>query len=314
VAGASMVLPGWEANSSQGGRLADALHRLRAQQLAKASDESDAGTGTSKWGSAKLDAKKLGWLHFPKAGTSFANTLVSWGCKDLDKDDVVDQSYSDGSGAYVWGFMEKHRKKCADGLTVCGGHAPLDDSSECTGWSEHQDNFVAMFRQPEQRIISGYHQNCHDVKGSNYSLPEYSKLVAGCSVKMMNGHECGADVTVNGDMVVKAMKRLDDGFAFVGLTEKWGLSVCLFHAMFGGKCSRREFLNVRPGAQRAEMRYDTTDLLGWTDPYDGALHAHASKIFWNNIAKYGVTAETCKEHICSDAADELEMSMLVGGR
>merc|ERR550514_2499518 len=106
-----------------------------------------------------------------------------------------------------------------------------------------------MFRQPEQRIISGYNQNCHDVLGdkSNCTLTGYAKQVAGCSVKMMNGRDCGAAVPVTVDMMSSAIDRLDTGFAFVGLTEEWALSVCLFRAMFGGKCHRREFLNVRPG-------------------------------------------------------------------
>ena len=40
----------------------------------------------------------------------------------------------------------------------------------------------------------------------------------------------------------------ENDFAFVGLTEEWDLSVCLFHRMFGGECHVREFLDVRPGS------------------------------------------------------------------
>merc|ERR1740130_1700859 len=100
---------------------------------------------------------------------------------------------------------------------------------------------------------------------------------------MMNGIHCGKQVAVTDDMVELALWRLSDGFAFVGLTEEWALSVCLFHAMFGGDCHEREFLNVRPGVKHADHEnYDASVLEGWVDPYDGALYAHTAKTFWEN--------------------------------
>jgi len=256
----------------------------------------------------KLDASKVAWLHIPKAGTSFANTLASWACTSLEENDAVDSSYSDSSGAYIWGFMEQHREDCAKGFSMCGGHAPIETASgTCNSWKKHAGNFVGMFRQPEQRLISGFHQNCHDVEGNNHSLIEYREMVAGCSVKMLNGKECGANTEVDRGMVETATRRVDEGFAFVGLTDEWALSVCLFHAMFGGDCHAREFKNVRPGVKHADHEnYDTSALEGWVDPFDGALYAHTAKIFWANTAKYGVNAHSCAKRICVNAPETFE--------
>lgn len=250
-----------------------------------------------------LDPTKLSWLHIPKTGTSFANSLVSWACSDIAEDDAVDQTYSDDSGAFLWGFMEAHPGKCLEGFEMCGGHAPISDDVDdnCNSWPAKRGNFIAMFRQPEQRMISGFHQNCHDVDGNEHSLHHYSRMVAGCGVKMMNGNLCGEDVQVTDDMLAHALWRLSDGFAFVGLTEEWALSVCLFHAMFGGDCHEREFLNVRPGVSRSEAGYDTSELNGWHDPWDGALYKRATEIFWGNVAKFHVSHDSCAKDVCSQA-------------
>ncbi|CAK9071057.1 unnamed protein product [Durusdinium trenchii] len=73
----------------------------------------------------------------------------------------------------------------------------------------------------------------------------------------------------------QAVQRLREGFAFVGLTEEWDLSICLFHAMFGGPCHSSEFHNARPGqhAKDADGLYDTSILQGYQDEIDGLVYA-----------------------------------------
>merc|ERR1719272_267853 len=115
----------------------------------------------------------------------------------------------------------------------------------------------------------------------------------------MNGEACGDNSTITGDMVTRAIQRLEDGFSFVGLTDRWALSVCLFHAMFGGECHEREFENVRPGARRRGSLYETEQLGHWKDIYDGALYMHAERIFMANAEKFGVCHVSCRKSICS---------------
>lgn len=100
---------------------------------------------------------------------------------------------------------------------------------------------------------------------------------------------------LNQDPSAKALKvalaRLEN-FAFVGLTGYFDLSVCLFHAMFGGECRPVEFANMRP----SHYLDDFPDFLKAheiDDPYDGELFKAASKIFWSNVAQYNVTSESC---------------------
>lgn len=249
----------------------------------------------------QLNPKKLSWLHIPKAGTSFANVLVTWGCPSLPAKAVVDETYSDEYGMFVPNFMHMHTKECAPGMTLCGsGHMPLKDHT-CLDYSQHEGQFVAMFRQPEQRIVSGFFHNLHDVDEKSLDLPSYSRKISGCSVRMINGYSCGnkEGIKMTEQLVETALDRLEDGFAFVGLTEEWALSVCLFHKMFGGTPHKREFQNVRPGAEHREM-YDTSDLKGFVDAADGAVYSRAYVMFWANVQRYGATTSACKK-LCGDA-------------
>jgi len=251
-----------------------------------------------------LNPAKLSWIHVPKAGTSFSNVLVTWGCPTLPDDAVVDDSYSNKDGMFVPGFMQAHRAACAKGMTLCGsGHLPMVKGS-CNDWSEHNGQFVALFRQPEQRALSGFFHNRHDINDKTLDLLSYADKIAGCSVRMLNGEHCGGSAGAGGEvtqaMVSTAVHRLETGFAFVGLTDHWGTSVCLFHMMFGGPCHKREFLNVRPGDQHSDSNYEVKDLHGWKDVYDGALYERAYVIFWANVAKHNANKDTCQS-LCPDA-------------
>jgi len=52
--------------------------------------------------------------------------------------------------------------------------------------------------------------------------------------------------------MTEAVRRINSQavFAFVGLTDYWTETVCLFHAMYGGPVTKHELDNVRPGVAR----------------------------------------------------------------
>merc|ERR1712228_354159 len=100
---------------------------------------------------------------------------------------------------------------------------------------------------------------------------------------------------VTDQMLQTAMGNLYSRFIFVGLTDQWDLSVCLFHTMFGGRCHGREFVNTRPDATSSNTSQihrsdDVDDVLRrlWTDRFDGELFSAASSIFWARIEKHGL--------------------------
>ena len=91
-----------------------------------------------------------------------------------------------------------------------------------------------------------------------------------------------------------ALKRLREGFAFVGLQEEWELSICLFHVKFGGPCRQVEFLNTRPGNHSVRSQYNTSILNGWVDEMDRIVYEEAQRIFLNDLLSFGVSHETCQ--------------------
>jgi len=95
-----------------------------------------------------------------------------------------------------------------------------------------------------------------------------------------------------------ALERLD-GFAFVGLLDYYDLSLCLFHAMFGGECRAVEFMNTRKSWYHKNYSVDLEEMK-WTDPYDEQIWDKVSRTFWANVHFHKLTAKKC-QHICPSA-------------
>lgn len=60
------------------------------------------------------------------------------------------------------------------------------------------------------------------------------------------GKNCASPVELKKDSSKVARQHLRSAYAFVGITGWWNLSICLFHAQFGGTVSPLSFQNSRP--------------------------------------------------------------------
>jgi len=209
------------------------------------------------------------------------------------------ESWGDRDDVCAGGFSQSYLGFTHHGL---GGFTMSD-------YQSNRGHFVTMMRQPEQRMISAcnfYH--CRKRAGS---LRKYAEMNAGCAVRQLTKYyeqTCGDfsdpiatdDVSVlSSDDVSVAIDMLHDGFAFVGITDQWALSVCLFRVMFGGQCVASDLANVRPGENSSSSYYDTSELLGWVDDLDGPLYAEAARMFESAVTVYGVDASSCSS-MCHD--------------
>jgi hypothetical protein len=115
---------------------------------------------------------------------------------------------------------------------------------------------VGLFREPRARLVSAFHYGMHAfgapeewheaLKARVKTLQEFVETpqILSCSTKMLLGRACAEDYNVSVSDAAQALRNLDT-FAFVGLTEAFNMSVCLFHHMHGGEVFPWEFVTVR---------------------------------------------------------------------
>merc|ERR1711862_993904 len=112
---------------------------------------------------------------------------------------------------------------------------------------------------PEQRMLSSFAYN------QTNNMSSLKSSLSGLATKMLTRGGCVYESRLppSRDEVEKAKSRLRTGVAFVGITEKWNLSMCLFNKMFNQKCRFFQFANAHPTHGNRMTVYDTSALDGF---------------------------------------------------
>jgi len=259
------------------------------------------------------ESSGLYWLHVPKCGVSFINVFLNdlGLCpKAVAEGRCFNESdYADPVDPLKFHMDPLLSEMKHDGLCHPGALAP-DFTDDHTGIGRYshgpqrlamQGRVVVMLRQPEQRLISAYNAapgpHGWRVDPLPRDLREYAEGMQGCAVKMFTQTlPCSKThwQLPSWQDVAVAKGMLSDVVRFVGLTDEWELSVCLFHAIFGGRASQCELGNVHRGPKATSSGYNVTELGGFRDVYDGALYEEASRIFKSNLKTYKVTLKSCR--------------------
>ena len=183
---------------------------------------------------------------------------------------------------------------------VAGGHDGIGSYH-----NQHFGQFVAMFRQPEERLLSqfeyfgGFGSNRRDWiwrREGPSDLREYVHALGGCYVRTltMDGIACWEPVKPTPSMIREAVRRVEVGFAFIGLAEKWWLCVCLFHEMFGGEVHESELVKARVTANNVEG----ADFAGYEDLADRVVYLRAKAIFQQRLSDWKVSDTSCARRYC----------------
>jgi len=246
----------------------------------------------------------VAWLHIPKCGGSFGTTLAHYANSTLPADAQMPRKDSEeckGKGAPAQCLTQLYPlERYFKGLLWekqgnWGDHRPIDEAA----FNTFKGNFFGMFRKPQNRVFSSW----KFFDNAKTDPAEYWWKIRGLSTMMLAGQAGGHGLsgravrirnTVGPD-TTQALKRLSS-FKFVGLTEQWDLSICLFHAMFGGECQDNEFVNMRPTVSDVHRN----PFENMADPYDDEVYKEAEKLFWQNVDRFNVSRETCEATICSN--------------
>mmetsp|Transcript_23847 Transcript_23847/g.49398 ORF Transcript_23847/g.49398 Transcript_23847/m.49398 type:complete len:765 (-) Transcript_23847:1499-3793(-) len=159
---------------------------------------------------------------------------------------------------------------------------------------EHNITVAAIFRQPEQRIISAFYDSRHangfdaatfknlieqtsgpraqgkpacqlpDGKIYHNHLECFARFpgIAGCMARMLTGEKCADGLFQESGFanVAEAVDIIMNQLDFVGLTEEWNESICQFHRLYAGKLDK------------------VSGELNWIPPQQGEFaNVHASK-------------------------------------
>lgn len=233
----------------------------------------------------------LRWLHLPKSGSTFQNTVFHYACPGLPPRAGYGPRATPFKLKALYGKARTlDRERCdRDVDMTLPGHPPAVAAA--------LGRTVAMFRSPKQRIISAYRNGRHcdgfqdedkDANWKRLTVAEYAthRGIPGCVTRMLSGGKCArarhVRTAYSADAAVAAVARL----AFVGILERWRDSICLFHAMHGGAPRDIEFglahstrtdgsgaLHGRPAP------YDEAPLGGAVDADDEAVYAAALEAF-----------------------------------
>jgi len=286
---------------------------------------------------SELAERRAAWLHIPKCGTSFATTLVHYVDPSLP-DNVVLPPCHPGVGCED--ALLKRKPSLRRHLWMHEtGHWADHESLTDKAFAQFNGSIFAFFREPRRRLASmwyffspGFRLTRHRANRiPHINVSFYAARVAGSATLMVTGQRHGLEclaaqfpcTQVGQPNVALALSRLD-GFAFVGLTEEWSLSICLFHAMFGGRCLPGELGNARPtprhrgpidklygdinassglpahhssgksgGSHPTSHAALLETLQRATDAADEALYAAVERRFWADVRRHNVTREGC---------------------
>jgi hypothetical protein len=146
----------------------------------------------------------------------------------------------------------------------------------------------------------------HQARGM---VERYARCIVGCQTNMMTGKRCGEvkheeTSTPEYDRLNHAIAKLER-LAFVGITERWSDSMCLWMENFklydGNQFDPCKIgMNVRPSkdASCEQAIHEHLDKIKWHDAFDEALFANVTVLFDKRLQ----ASPTCSANVNRDVA------------
>ena len=158
------------------------------------------------------------WLHIQKTGSAFGNILLRWAC-DEDEENVV----VPGGGFKIPEHCKtyfRYREGTRPAWPI-GDHFPLPRNTSMA----YIRHVVTLIRSPQKQKISHFYHS----RGNGDVCSFLKKRIGfGYQTSFVTGEKKSSTASC-----AIACFRLSQ-FAFLGITDFWEASVCLFHKEVGG--------------------------------------------------------------------------------
>ena len=259
---------------------------------------------------------RFSWLHIPKTGSSFINVLLRHACRNVPP--KFHLPYVDWYGRTVdrngneW-QCDSQFSKLPYLIDPLGNQPMFHLKLFKRVYDRFKGNLVGMLREPKEHFVSlvnhKFHEQVDNITIFDFGRGFQTSYLVGHGYFVATGNE---DVGIQHQALIDlAKKRLDEGFQFLGITNRYEESVCLFHLKFEtGRCDESEFLAINTAILRSDENggvdkdghvwtpEELRQLEDYVDPIDGPVYEYAESLFEAELQKFGVTEEKCREIGC----------------
>jgi len=249
----------------------------------------------------------LWWLHPPKTGTSFRDSVLDYpwsayrdttwpqGCHQVLGLDMTDRIQRPGAqvvamfrqpedrlvSAYfhMRDLLRKPRSKGVRGLPrLEWPQSPVGCCWKDWGWEPsvfvrvHKDVAAAV---PPERALARF---------------------TGCMTNMVLGYGCMSQHATSPADARRAVEQRLRHFLFVGDQGQWNMSLCLFNAIMTGRrfVLPRQLANSRPTSTKLlDPANPAGSAIATRDPIDGELWNYVQRRFRRDVRRHGVSPECC---------------------
>jgi len=183
-----------------------------------------------------------------------------------------------------------------------------------------KNDVMILFREPRKRLVSSWNNNKHSYGITGSYRQEINacqtlqafvahRSIPSCQLKMLLGQNCASISSVGESDLARGITRIKEEVKFVGLTDSFNASVCLFHHMHGGtplpymfqsvgreRSSKFLFHNYKdtkkykplPGGGDRVPPEAWMDLKEEDDALDSRLYKEARTLFVRRLKEYGL--------------------------
>lgn len=273
------------------------------------------------------------WFHIEKTGTSFVNVLLHYACSNATK--KIKNNKNNATKDLLLRAVHPYERVTSNNKYICARkylrYPFLSTASNTTGayhqaltneiYEYNKGKLIGLFREPRQHRVSLLKHKYLEIIQHRLWL-DFSRIRRNSAnetsfmvmLDFLRGYETAMvlgdrdlfrrNVTSSQiDLHLSAAKtRLQEGFQFIGITNRYSESVCLFNMKFGGECKQVMFQKVNQASDHPDaFKFSEADwryFEKYDDYIDRQLYNYVENIFEKELELYKISEKNCAAIDC----------------